>query len=111
MDASEIYSKRLNAKEVIFPKQGEFIFPIKDGGIKTPSQTLLAERGIILYSTNILMYPELLIRILMSSKRSASMITGISMGLETCQILGQVSHKLLYLKKNLPTDICGPGGD
>ena len=30
MDASEIYSKRLNAKEVIFPKQGEFIFPIAD---------------------------------------------------------------------------------
>ena len=26
MDASEIYSKRLDAKEVIFPKQGEFIF-------------------------------------------------------------------------------------
>ena len=26
MDESEIYSKRLNAKEVIFPKQGEFIF-------------------------------------------------------------------------------------
>ena len=36
MDASEIYSKRLNAKEVIFPKQGEFIFPIEDGRIKTP---------------------------------------------------------------------------
>ena len=35
MDASEIYSKRLNAKEVIFPKQGEFIFPIADGRIKT----------------------------------------------------------------------------
>ena len=34
-DASEIYSKRLNAKEVIFPKQGEFIFPIVDGRIKT----------------------------------------------------------------------------
>ena len=32
----EIYSKRLNAKEVIFPKQGEFIFPIADGRIKTP---------------------------------------------------------------------------
>ena len=31
MDASEIYSKRLNAKEVIFPKQGELIFPIADG--------------------------------------------------------------------------------
>ena len=36
MDASEIYSKRLNAQEVIFPKQGEFIFPIADGRIKTP---------------------------------------------------------------------------
>ena len=35
MDASEIYSKILNAKEVIFPKQGEFIFPIADGRIKT----------------------------------------------------------------------------
>ena len=36
MDPLEIYSKRLNAKEVIFPKQGEFIFPIADGRIKTP---------------------------------------------------------------------------
>ena len=35
MDASEIYSKRLNSKEVIFPTQGEFIFPIADGRIKT----------------------------------------------------------------------------
>ena len=36
MDASEIYSKRLNAKEVIFPKEkGEIIFPIADGRIKT----------------------------------------------------------------------------
>ena len=35
MDASKIYSKRLNAKEVIFPKgKGEFIFPIADGRIK-----------------------------------------------------------------------------
>ena len=35
MDASEIYSKTLNAKEVIFPKaKGEFIFPIADGRIK-----------------------------------------------------------------------------
>ena len=32
MDASEIYSKRLNAKEVIFPKEnGKFVFPIADG--------------------------------------------------------------------------------
>ena len=37
------------------------------------------------------------------------MIIGISMGLETCPILGQVSHNLLYWKKNLPTDIRGPG--
>ena len=36
MDASEIYSKRLNAKEVIFPKQGEFVFPIADERIKSP---------------------------------------------------------------------------
>ena len=36
MDASEIYSKRLNAKEVIFPKEGEFTFPIADGRIKLP---------------------------------------------------------------------------
>ena len=39
MEASEIYSKRLNAKEVIFPKQGEFIFPIADGRIKTSAST------------------------------------------------------------------------
>ena len=37
MDASEIYSKRLNAKEVIFPKEKEeFTFPIADGRIKPP---------------------------------------------------------------------------
>ena len=35
MDASEIHSKKLNAKEVMFPKQGEFTFPIADGRIKT----------------------------------------------------------------------------
>ena len=39
------------------------------------------------------------------------MITGTLMGLETCQILGQVSLNLLYSMKKLPTDICGPGGD
>ena len=38
MDASEIYSKRLNAKEVIFSKEGEFTFPIADGRIKTPGE-------------------------------------------------------------------------
>ena len=35
MDASEIYPKRLNAKEVIFPKEnGKFIYPVADGRIK-----------------------------------------------------------------------------
>ena len=38
MDASEIYSKRFNAKEVIFPKEGEFTFPIAEGRIKTPGE-------------------------------------------------------------------------
>ena len=54
MDASEIYSKRLNAKEVIFPKEkGEFIFPIADGRIKTSggdedlrTSTLIRQRQI-----------------------------------------------------------------
>ena len=38
LDSSEIYSKRLNAKEVIFPQKGEFTFPIADGRIKTPGE-------------------------------------------------------------------------
>ena len=37
MDASAIYSKRLNAKEVIFPKEnGKFRFPAADRRIKLP---------------------------------------------------------------------------
>ena len=54
MDASEIYSKRLNAKEVIFPKEnGKLIFPVADGRIKLPggdqelsTSTLIRERPI-----------------------------------------------------------------
>ena len=35
MDASEIYAKRLNAKEVLTPMSGEqFIFLIADGTVK-----------------------------------------------------------------------------
>ena len=35
MDVSEIYSRRLNAKEVTFPKENlKFIFPAADGRIK-----------------------------------------------------------------------------
>ena len=38
MEASEIYSKRLNAKDVIFPKEnGKSIFPVADGRIKLTS--------------------------------------------------------------------------
>ena len=175
MDASEIYSKRLNAKELILPKEGEFIFPIADGRIKTPggdqelrTSTLVRPRPlqgesnidflgesegslpqpqdsfpdagdaindfwsgsfiyrhhveprVNLYSPreesfpiplNTLTYPELLIRIWMSSKRNASMIIGILMCFEICLILGQVSHNFFYWKKNFPTDTCGPVRD
>ena len=58
---------------------------------------------------NTWMYPDLLIRIWMSSKRSASVNIGISMGQEICLFHGQVSLDLFYWKKNLQTDICGPG--
>ena len=68
------------------------------------------EKNHSLFHWNTLTFPELLIRIWMSSKRNASIFVGISMGLEKCQILGQVSHNLLYSKKNLLTDMCGPGG-
>ena len=169
MDASEIFSKRLNAKEVIFPKQGEFVFPIADGRIKPLEEIrhrpiqgesnidFLGESegslpqpqnsfpdagkannrfwsmsGNFIYRHHveprvklcspreesfpiplkyILTYPEILVQIWMSSKRNASMIIGISMGQKTCRIFGQVSHNLLYWKKYLPTDICGPGRD
>ena len=38
MDASEIYPKRLNAKEVIFPQKGEFIFPSQMDESKHPEK-------------------------------------------------------------------------
>ena len=37
------------------------------------------------------------------------MIIGTLMALETCLILGQVSHNLLFWTKKLLTDILGPG--
>ena len=37
------------------------------------------------------------------------MTIGISIGQETCLILGQVALNLLYWKKNLPKEECGPG--
>ena len=56
------------------------------------------------------MYPELLIRIWMSSKRNASMIIGMSMGQETCLIHGQISLNLLYWKKKPPNGYMWSGG-
>ena len=54
MDASEIYSKRLNAQEVIFPKEnGKKFCPVADGRIKLPggdqdlrTSTLIRERPV-----------------------------------------------------------------
>ena len=64
------------------------------------------ERNLSLFHWRTLTCPELPIQIWMSSKRNASMIFGISMDQETCLILGQVSHNLLYWKKNLQKDMC-----
>ena len=177
MDASEIYSKRLNAKEVIFPEQGEFIFPIADGRIKTPggdqelrTSTLVRPRPIqgeshidfLRESEGSLPQPHDSLpdageaindfwsmsgsfknrhhvepRVKLYSPREESfpiplkyidvtrtthmnldvkqekrlMIIGTLMALETCLILGLVSHNLLYSTKKLLTEICGPGGD
>ena len=55
----------------------------------TPSQTLFAERRIIPCSSEVHWRLQ---NYSYSSKRSASMIIGISMGLETRPILGQVLH-------------------
>ena len=46
----------------------------------------------------------------MSSKKSASMITGTLMALETCLIFGQVSHNLLYLDEKAPDGYTWSGG-
>ena len=162
MDASEIHSKRLNAKEVIFPKQGEFFFPIADGRISTlggdqelRTSTLVRHRpiqgksdidflgesegslpqphdsfpdageaindfwsmsGSIIYRHHVeprvklyspreesfpipLKYIDVSIRIWMSSKRSALMIIGTLMALESCLMLGQVSQFTLLEEK------------
>ena len=47
----------------------------------------------------------------MLSKCVASMTIGTSMGQEICLIVVQVSLSLLYQRRILQTDFCGPGGD
>ena len=69
------------------------------------------EKNHSLFHWSTLTLPELLIRIWMSSKRVASMTSGISMGQEICLILWHVSLSLLYWMRNLQTDMCGLEGD
>ena len=69
------------------------------------------EKNHSLFHWTTLTYPELLIRIWMSSKRNASMIIGISMGQETCLILEPVSLDLFYWKKKHPDGYILSGGD
>ena len=114
-----------NQKDLFHHLKTRFRMPVKQlmtsGPCQETSDTAITlnpesnftrrERNHSLFHKNTLTFPELLIRIWRSSKRNASMITGISMGHETCQILGQVSLNSLYWKKNLLKDICGPGRD
>ena len=170
MDASEIYSKRLNAKEVIFPKEKvEFMFPIADGQIKplggdqdlrTP--TLIREHPIQgkshvdflgesegslpplhdsfpdaipgnfifrhhveprvkLYSPREESFPILLKYIDVSrtthtnldvkQERRIDDYWNIDGSRDLSDPWTGFTHNLFYWKKNLPTDICGPGGD
>ena len=70
------------------------------------------EKNHSLFHWNTVTSPELLVYEFGCQTRDvASMIIGRSMGQETCRILGQVSLNLLYWKKNLQTDICGPVRD
>ena len=57
------------------------------------------------------MCPELQEQIWMLNKSAASTTIGISMDQEICLNLGQVSLSLLYWKRNLQTDVCGPRRD
>ena len=53
MDESGIHARRLNAKEVLMPKNGQhYIFPIEDGTVKLSGREQVFRR-----STSILDYP------------------------------------------------------
>ena len=177
MDASEIFSKRLNAKEVIFHPKGESVFPIADGRIKTLGEeqelrtsTLIRPRPIRgeghvdflgepegslsqphdsfldageaknhfwSMSGSFIYRHHVEPRVEVYSPREESFPIPLKyidvtrtthtnldvkqekriddywniMALETCLILGQVSHNLLYWMKKPLTDIFGPGGN
>ena len=74
---------------------------------KEYKETIKNARKKLETSMALLMYPEFLIRVWMSSKRNASMSIGISMDQEICLTHGQVSLNLLHWKRNVQTDICG----
>ena len=67
------------------------------------------ERNHSLFHWNTLTSPELHIRIWMPSKKNASMIIGISMVTRFVRSLDRFHTISIYWKKNLHTDICGPG--
>ena len=69
------------------------------------------EKNHSFFHWNTLKSPQLQERIWMLCKNAASMTIGIPIDQEIRPILGQVSLSLLYWKRNLRTDICGPGGD
>ena len=78
----------------------------------TQSQTLLAERSIIPYSIKIHWRNQNYTHTNLDVKQEKSIDDHwMSMDLETCQILGQVSHNLFYSMKKLLTDILGSGRD
>ena len=52
MDASELYARRLNAKEVLTPMRGEiFIFPIADGTVKISGEVQDLRTSTVIWSS------------------------------------------------------------
>ena len=116
MDASEIHARRLNAKEVLTPHNGENIFPIADGTVKLSGgdqvlsiSTLIQERNHSQFHYDTLTWPELRVRPWMWCLNAAWTIIGMSRETETYQMRGRVSHDSPYWMKNLQTGTHGRG--
>ena len=77
----------------------------------TTSTTLCAEGRNIPESTKILMLLGLLILIWTSCKKRRLTLTGMSTHASLCQVPGEVWRNLLYWKRHLQKDTCGPEGD
>ena len=91
MSGNFIYRHHVEPRVKLYsPREESFLFPLKYIDVSRTTHT----------------------HTWMLCKSAASMIIiGISMGQEICLILGQVSPILIYWKRNLLTDLCGPGGD